>query len=99
MQVKSSHKRAPPTFIDDALTKIRNREAKLQQKDAIDKSCETEIDAEKHSPCHPLDTSVKGNYLLHLYVLPKKDQKYFYEKYLKTSLSLIKGADSKLYTF
>jgi len=58
-KVKSSHKRAPPTFIDDALTKIRNREAKLQQKDAIDKSCETEIDAEKHSPCHPLDTSVK----------------------------------------
>ena len=67
MQVKSSHKRAPPTFIDDALTKIRNREAKLQQKDAIDKSCETEIDAEKHSPCHPLDTSVKGNYYIYMF--------------------------------
>jgi len=58
-KVKSSHKRAPPTFIDDALSKIKNREAKLQQKDLSDKSCVTETYSEKHSPCHPLDTSVK----------------------------------------
>ena len=60
-KTKTSHKRAPPSFIDDTLAKIKLREAKLQQKQETKENIATETT--KHGTiCHPLDTTAQGIY-------------------------------------
>ena len=55
-KIKSSHKRAPPTFIDEALQKFRQKQEK---KDVLN-SRSNNVPSLESPPCHPLDNPTRG---------------------------------------
>ena len=64
-KIKSSHKRAPQTFIDDALRKFKLRESKLKEQaedNKVDSICPATNEAKPISPSifHPLNDSNIG---------------------------------------
>ena len=64
-KIKSSHKRAPQTFIDDALRKFKVRESKLKEQaedNKVNSTCPVTNEAKAISPSifHPLNDSNIG---------------------------------------
>ena len=66
-KIKSSHKRAPPTFIDDAIKKFKQREEKLRGGSCSSNGSPAAVskvvtnDGGGGAPvCHPLDDVFKG---------------------------------------
>ena len=66
-KIKSSHKRAPPTFIDDAIKKFKQREEKLRGGSCSSNGSPAAVskvvtnDGSGGAPvCHPLDDVFKG---------------------------------------
>ena len=66
-KIKSSHKRAPPTFIDDAIKKFKQREEKLRGGSCSSNGSPAAVskvvtnDGNGGAPvCHPLDDVFKG---------------------------------------
>jgi len=60
-KIKASHKRAPPTFIDEALQKFKQREvAKEQRKNAPNEDEKIPV-SPKIGPQHPLEMSITPN--------------------------------------
>jgi len=60
-KIKASHKRAPPTFIDEALQKFKQREiAKEQRRNASNEDEKIPVSPQS-TPQHPLDMSITPN--------------------------------------
>merc|ERR1719369_2276461 len=60
-KIKASHKRAPPTFIDEALQKFKQRELAKEQKRNVPNEEEKIPVSPQSTPQHPLDISVTSN--------------------------------------
>ena len=56
-KIKASHKRAPPTFIDEALQKFKHREVVKEQRKIVINEDEKMVLAPS-TPNHPLDMSI-----------------------------------------
>ena len=56
-KIKSSHKRAPPTFIDEALTKFKQKQHK---REVLGVTTRTDKVPNPATPLHPLDDSKRG---------------------------------------
>ena len=61
-KIKSSHKRAPPTFIDDSLKKFRQRDAAKQADQKQDNNgANTSDNTNSTTTAHPLESSSAGS--------------------------------------